>query len=296
MPIFNPTQKSFCTLKTVDRDLAIASAVDGSVKQGSLPRAAGPGFTLENVTFRADGRELLVPLSLGLPRGRFHGLVGHNGSGKSTLLKILARQQAPSSGMVQLEGRPLARWGGRELARRIAYLPQSPAAGHGLTVLELVRFGRYPWHGPFGRAGATDQRAVEEALALCHVESFADRLVDSLSGGERQRAWIAMLVAQQADVVLLDEPISALDLGHQIEVLRLLQNLARRGAGVVAVLHDINMTARFCDEILALRQGRLVARGTPGDLMTEPTLETIFGIPMRLTSNPAGGPPLGIAR
>ncbi len=250
-------------------------------------------FSLEEAGFRVEQRWLLHPLSLTLAPGRIIGLIGHNGSGKSTLLKLLARQLAPSQGRIRFGGRPLSEWGGRELARRIAYLPQSTAAAPGLLVRELVALGRYPWHGALGRFGAGDRARVAAAMAATEVEGFADRQVDTLSGGERQRAWLAMLVAQDARCLLLDEPISALDIAHQVEVLALVQRLSReRRIGTILVLHDVNMAARYCDEIVALHSGRLIARGEAAAMMRADTLQSIYGLPFTMLPNPAAGPPL----
>lgn len=247
-------------------------------------------FDVTDMSCRVGDRTLLASLTMQLPARRLVGLVGHNGSGKSTLLKILARQQVASTGEVRLAGTPLARWQHRAFARKVAYLPQQPPPAPGLLVKELVGFGRYPWHGPLGRFRKADRILVDEALVLADVAHLADRLVDTLSGGERQRVWLAMLVAQDADCLLLDEPISALDLAHQIEVLDLVRSLCReRGIGVLVVVHDINMAARFCDEILALRAGRLIARGTPGELLTSERLQAIFGLHMDVLVNPANG-------
>jgi iron-chelate-transporting ATPase len=176
-------------------------------------------------------------------------------------------------------------------------LPQHTPSAAGVLVRELVRFGRHPWHGALGRFRAEDHAKVEEAMALTDVERFADRLVDTLSGGERQRVWLAMLVAQDADCLLLDEPISALDVAHQVEVLSLVQELSRsRGLGVIVVLHDVNMAVRFCDEIIALRGGMLCARGTPAEIMTSAQLEEIYGIPMVVMPHPHTGEPVCVVR
>ncbi len=245
------------------------------------PDDARPLFTLEGAGFAVDGRPLLAPLHLELKAGQVTGLIGHNGSGKSTLLKLLARQEAPTSGAIRFEGRPLASWGARALARRIGHLPQQPPAAPGLRVRELVALGRYPWHGALGRFGNEDRTKVEEALHATGVADLWERDVDTLSGGERQRAFIAMLLAQDAPTLLLDEPTSALDIAHQMEVLTLVRTLAdRRGMTIVLVLHDINLAARFCDEILALRAGHLLARGAPGALMQPEVLAQIYGIAM----------------
>ncbi|WP_322047663.1 ABC transporter ATP-binding protein [Paraburkholderia sp. J67] len=250
-----------------------------------------PIYTLDNVGFNAEsGRTLLEPLTLTLQARRMSALIGHNGSGKSTLIKLLARQQTPTRGSVRLYERDLAAWSAREFARRIAYLPQHPPAATDMTVRELVALGRYPWHGALGRLSATDREKIDEALELTDTARFATQLADRLSGGERQRVWLAMLVAQGADCLLLDEPTSALDIAHQIDVLRLLRELTdTRGLSVVIVLHDINLAARFCDELIALHSGRLLARGTPETIMRADRLEAIYGIPMDVVAHPRGG-------
>ncbi|MGL6019942.1 MAG: Fe3+-hydroxamate ABC transporter ATP-binding protein FhuC [Gibbsiella quercinecans] len=250
-------------------------------------------FSLAEVSFAVAGRVLLQPLSLVFPPGQVSGLIGHNGSGKSTLLKILGRHQPPSSGQASLNDRPLAQWGNKAFARQVAYLPQQLPAAEGMTVRELVAVGRYPWHGALGRFSADDRQRVEEAIELVGLKPFANRLVDSLSGGERQRAWLAMLVAQDSRCLLLDEPTSALDIAHQVEVLALVQHLShQRGLTVIAVLHDINMAARYCDRLVALRAGAMIAQGAPLELMRAPVLEQIYGIPMGTLPHPSGGAPV----
>lgn len=255
---------------------------------------AGPAlYDIEGAGFSVAGRVLLHPLTLSLPGKAVCGLIGHNGSGKTTLLKLLARQQPPGAGTIRFQGRPLAEWGAREFARRVAYLPQQPPGVGGLTVRELVALGRYPWHGPLGRFDAGHRRIVDEAMVLTAVVGFADRVVESLSGGERQRVWLAMLLAQDSDCLLLDEPISALDVAHQVEVLDLVCRLSRdRGLGVVVVLHDVNMAARYCDDLVALHGGRLLARGTPAELMKPDVLEAIYGISMGILPHPGSGLPI----
>lgn len=254
-------------------------------------------FALEGVSRMVAGRALLQPLTLELPARRMVGLIGHNGSGKSTLLKLLARQLPPSAGTIRLGDAPLPQWGARAFGRKVAYLPQQLPPAAGLLVKELVALGRYPWHGALGRFSPVDRIKVDEAMALTGVAPFADRLVDTLSGGERQRAWIAMLVAQDTQCLLLDEPISALDIAHQIEVLALVRRLSgERGLAVVVVLHDVNMAARFCDEILALRQGHLIARGAPDHLVTPEALAAIYGIAMGVMPHPAWSCPLAFIR
>lgn len=251
-------------------------------------------FTTSELSFAIGQRTLLGPVSLELRRGRVYGLIGHNGSGKTTLIKLLARQQAPSSGTIDFSGRPLSDWRPRELARVLAYLPQTTPAATSLTVRELAALGRYPWHGALGRFGVEDHRHVDEALVLTDMTSFADRLVDELSGGERQRAWIAMLVAQDAGVMLLDEPISALDIAHQEDILGLVRELSRkRDLCVVTVLHDPNMAARHCDELIALKDGKLLTQGTPHQMMNGDVLKRVFGVEMGVFSHPVTGQPIG---
>ncbi|MGF6178842.1 ABC transporter ATP-binding protein [Ensifer sp. 4252] len=260
---------------------AVQQALDAALP--SIPAM----FAIEQVSFDIGGRELLARVSFQLGKGQVHGLIGHNGSGKSTLLKILARQYRPSHGRVAYDGVALDQMDSRAFARKVAYLPQQTPPAPGLLVKELVAFGRYPWHGALGRFGAEDRRKVDEAIELTDIADFANRPVDMLSGGERQRCWLAMLVAQDADCLLLDEPISALDIAHQIEVLTLVRRLAaERNTGVVIVLHDINMAARFCDEIVALHSGQQVAQGRPSDIMTPERLRRIYGVDMDVFSRP----------
>jgi iron complex transport system ATP-binding protein len=256
-------------------------------------QANQPLFALDAVGFSIAERVLLEPLSLDLGAGKVIGILGHNGSGKSTLVKLLARQQRPSRGILRFAGRPIEIWDSRAFARKIAYLPQQTPPAAGMLVRELVALGRYPWHGALGRFGQRDRDKVREAMALTDIEPFADRLVDTLSGGERQRAWLAMLVAQDAECLLLDEPIAALDLAHQLEVLTLVRQLShQRGLGIVVVLHDVNMAARFCDEIVALHSGRLVARGTPEQIVQPDILRAIYGVEVGVMPHPQGGRPL----
>jgi iron-chelate-transporting ATPase len=223
------------------------------------------------------------------------GLIGQNGSGKSTLLRVIARQQKLSHGSLELFGVPLATLSDRAFAREVAYLPQNTPMAPGITVRELVALGRYPWHGALGRFTSHDTVKVDSAIAAMNLSTFADRFVDSLSGGERQRCWIAMLLAQDARLLLLDEPISALDIAHQIHVLRLIRQIARdMDIAVVIVIHDINLAARYCDDLVALKLGRVVARGTPDRLMTVDLLSEIFGVAMSVISH--NGTPLAFVQ
>lgn len=281
--------------------LKVVSALTDSRSNIPAARASVPSgealFALDAVSFAIPERVLLEPLTLTLPARKVVGLIGHNGSGKSTLVKLLARQQPVSSGTLRFEGVALKDWGDRPFARKVAYLPQQTPPTSGMLVKELVALGRYPWHGALGRFTQADRDKVAGAMVLTAIEPFAERLVDTLSGGERQRVWIAMLVAQDAECLLLDEPISALDVAHQMEVLTLVKRLAKdRGLGVVVVLHDVNMAARFCDEIIALHSGKLIARGTPEEIMTPDRLQSVYGIAMGVMPHPDTHYPISFVR
>lgn len=247
-------------------------------------------FKIDNLHFSIGHRTILHLVSLTFAPGRVHGLIGHNGSGKSSLLRLMARQYADHRGRICLGGKSLNDWKSREFAREVAYLPQQTPATDGMNVGELVALGRYPWHGPLGRLGPEDHEKIEEAMSLTDVACFAQRSVDSLSGGERQRVWLAMLVAQNSQWLLLDEPTSALDIGHQLEILALVRQLSEaKGLGIVMVLHDVNMSLRFCDDIIALRAGRLLVNAPSADLSNPITLEAIYGVPMGVVARPDNG-------
>jgi iron complex transport system ATP-binding protein len=253
-------------------------------------------FATNKIGLSIDGNAILSDVSLDFPAGEMVALVGHNGSGKSSLLKILARQLTPTTGSVTYGGRDLMHYHGRDFARSVAYLPQDLSTGSEMTIRELVGCGRYPWHGALGRFSDVDKEKVEAAIAATHIEAFADRVVGTLSGGERQRAWIAMLIAQDARCLLLDEPTAALDIAHQVEVLSLVRRLAHDGGrSVVIVLHDINMAARFCDRIHALKGGRVVASDKPGKILVPEKLHAIYGIDMGVISVPALSHPIAYA-
>ncbi len=253
-------------------------------------------FAVDGISLSLDGNAILSEVSLDFPSGEVVALIGHNGSGKSSLLKILARQLTPTAGSVAYDGRDLQAFHGRDFARSVAYLPQDLGAGSEMTIRELVACGRYPWHGALGRFTPMDRQKVDAAIAATHIEPFADRLIGTLSGGERQRAWIAMLIAQDARCLLLDEPTAALDIAHQVDVLSLVRRLAHEGGrSVVIVLHDINMATRFCDRIHALKGGRVVASGTPEEIMVPETLRAIYGIDMDVAAVPQLAHPLAYA-
>ncbi|SFU94924.1 ATP-binding cassette domain-containing protein [Halomonas korlensis] len=254
-------------------------------------------FEVRGATFDIHQKRLLHSTDLTFGEGEIYGLIGHNGSGKSTLLKLLAQQQPASQGEIRFDDRPLHDWGQREFARQVAYLPQHLPSAENLTCRELVGFGRYPWHGLLGRHTQADRAAIERAIALTHTAMFADRLVDTLSGGERQRVWLAMLLAQGSRFLLLDEPLAALDIAHQVEVLALVRRLSHEiGLGVVIVLHDVNMASRYCDQLVALHSGRVLSRGTPARMMRGDTLEAIYGVPMQVMPHPQTGHAIAVVQ
>ncbi|MBY6153778.1 ABC transporter ATP-binding protein [Vannielia litorea] len=236
-------------------------------------------------------------LDLAIEPGRFTALVGPNGCGKSTLLRALAGLHAPAAGQVVLDGASIARRSTRALAREIGLLAQSGSPAEGMTVEELVAQGRYPHRSVLGPWRARDQEAVEEALALTSLTDLRDALVDRLSGGQRQRAWIAMVLAQQSTILLLDEPTTYLDLAHQVEVLGLMERLVKdHGATVVAVLHDLSQAARHADTMVALKAGRIAAAGPPSEVVTPEVLRAAFNVEATVLTDPDTGTPLCLPR
>ncbi|MEF2070120.1 ATP-binding cassette domain-containing protein [Consotaella aegiceratis] len=253
-----------------------------------------PLFELSGVSFAPESRRIVGPLSLSFAHGRIVGLIGPNGSGKSTLVKMLARQQKPSEGTIRFLGQDIDHGSDRQFARRLAYLPQFMPSTDGMNVEEFVALGRFPWHGTFGRFTVSDREKVDDAIVQTSLATLRTRLVDSLSGGERQRVWLAMLLAQDTECLVLDEPTSALDIAHQADMLALVGDLARRRSlSVVIVLHDINMAARLCDRLVALGGGQVVADGMPDDIMRPETLRKIYAIDMGIFTHPATGAPIG---
>ncbi|GGZ33562.1 ABC transporter ATP-binding protein [Streptomyces poonensis] len=247
----------------------------------------------ERLTLGYGDRAVVESLDLAVPPGRVTAVVGANACGKSTLLRSMSRLLAPREGRVVLDGKEVHRLPAKELARTLGLLPQSPLAPEGITVADLVGRGRHPHQGLFARWNEKDDEAVAAALDATDTAALADRAVDELSGGQRQRVWIAMALAQQTDLLLLDEPTTYLDASHQVEVLDLLTDLNRsRGTTIVMVLHDLNLAARYADHLIALAGGRLHAAGTPEEVLTEDTVRTVFGLDSRIIEDPVSGRPL----
>jgi iron complex transport system ATP-binding protein len=245
------------------------------------------------LTVGYDGRDVVTGLDLAIPSERITAVVGANGCGKSTLLRALARLIRPREGAVLLDGHSIRELPSREVARRLGMLPQSPVAPDTLTVEDLVARGRYPHQGLFRQWSANDEAAVEEALVATSMTDLRGRPLDELSGGQRQRAWIAMTLAQQTRLLLLDEPTTFLDLAHQIDVLDLLDHLvSERGRTVVMVLHDINQACRYADHLVAVRDGRVHAAGAPADIVDGAFIHDVFGLEAEVVDDPVTGTPL----
>ncbi|WP_261164182.1 ABC transporter ATP-binding protein [Microbacterium sp. Marseille-Q6965] len=258
-----------------------------------------PTHILETQGLRAGyGSSTIVDgVDLALPPGKISVIVGANASGKSTLLKTLARLLAPQDGSVLLDGSRIDALPTKQLARTLGLLPQAPVAPEGIAVADLVSRGRHPHQKLFRSWTAEDELAVARALAETGTAELADAAVDELSGGQRQRVWIAMALAQEAEVLLLDEPTTYLDLAHQVEVLDLLTDLNReRGTTVAMVLHDINLAARYADHLFAMRGGRLVASGAPSEVVTAELVRDVFGLDAHVIPDPVSGTPLILPR
>lgn len=237
-------------------------------------------------------RPVIRNLSVSIPDGQVTAIVGPNGCGKSTLLAGLSRLHKPTSGAALLDGKAISTLSTREVARRLALLPQDAISPDGMTVTELIRFGRQPHQGLLRQWSREDEEVVEASLRATQLVELADRPLESMSGGQRQRAWIAMAVAQATPLLLLDEPTSALDLGHQIEVFELIRGLARAGKTVVMVVHDLSSACRYADHLVAMHTGSIIAEGRPMDIVTPALVEHLYGVRCTLVPDPHTGTPL----
>ncbi|WP_347401077.1 ABC transporter ATP-binding protein [Microbacterium esteraromaticum] len=254
-----------------------------------------PHHTLsaEGVTLGYGDRTVIADLDLAIAPGRITAIVGANGCGKSTLLRALARLLRPDAGEVRLDGAPLRSMHTKEVARVVGLLPQSPLAPEGIAVADLVGRGRHPHQKALARWTAHDYEMVADALQATGIADLADRSIDELSGGQRQRVWIAMALAQETDILLLDEPTTFLDVAHQVDLLDLLTDLClSRGTTIVMVLHDLNLAARYADELVAMRAGRVHACGAPEQILTSELVEEVFGMANVVTADPASGKPM----
>ncbi|CAB4930683.1 unannotated protein [freshwater metagenome] len=247
----------------------------------------------EGLALGYDERTVSTDLTVEIPDGSFTVIVGPNPCGKSTLLRALARMLKPSEGTVVLDGGPITALPSKEVARRLGLLPQSSIAPDAITVADLVARGRYPHQGLLRQWSREDERAVAAAMASTDVSDLAARAVDELSGGQRQRVWLAMVLAQETGIVLLDEPTTFLDIAHQIEVLDLCADLHReQGRTLVAVLHDLNHACRYATHLIAMRDGAVVAEGDPSEIVDAELVERVFGLRCRVIPDPETGTPL----
>ena len=250
-------------------------------------------LTVEQVRARYGDTEILHGLDLDVAMGQITVIVGANACGKSTLLRAMSRLLVPHSGQVVLDGKAIHQTSPRQLARTLGLLPQSPIAPEGIAVADLVSRGRHPHQGLFSRWTRQDDEAVESALLATRTTELAERSIEELSGGQRQRVWIAMALAQQTDILLLDEPTTFLDINHQIEVLDLLTDLNRaRGTTIVMVLHDINLAARYADCLVAMAEGQVQVTGHPDRVITQATIRQVFSIDSQIIADPVSGRPI----
>jgi iron complex transport system ATP-binding protein len=242
-----------------------------------------------------DGKEVLQDVSVTIPKGKISVIIGANACGKSTLLKTLSRLISPMKGKVYIGDQEVAKMKPKSVAKMLGLLPQSPVLPEGIKVADLVLRGRYP-HGGFFRSHCSrDYQVVEEALQLMGVSELSDRNVEELSGGQRQRVWIAMALAQETDILLLDEPTTFLDVSFQIEILdRLMELNKKKGTTIVMVLHDLNLSARYADHIFAMKSGKLIAEGTPEDVITCSLVEEVYNLTCRIMKDPVSGSPMMI--
>lgn len=244
---------------------------------------------VENLTAGYAGKRVLQDVSIRFAPGEITALLGPNGCGKSTLLKALARLLVPSQGEVWLAQQPLARFSSRQLARHLALLPQQHLTPEGVSVAELVAYGRHPWLPLWGRLSAQDREQVQSAMVRMGVAHLAQQRVSDLSGGQRQRVFLAMLVAQDTPIVLLDEPTTWLDINHQIELMKLMGEFKAQGKTVVTVLHDLNQASRYCDQLVLLAQGAVITQGTPAQVLQPDVLKRVFQVDVAVVREPLSG-------
>ena len=252
-----------------------------------------PQLAARDVTIGYDRRIIARNLSVVIPDRSFTVIVGPNACGKSTFLRALSRLLKPAGGEVVLDGRDIHSYRAREVAQRLGLLPQSSIAPDGISVADLVARGRFPHQKLLRQWSHADEKAVANAMAATRVDRLSTRLVDELSGGQRQRVWVAMALAQETPILLLDEPTTFLDIAHQIELLDLLRDLNRRGGRtIVAVLHDLNQACRYASHLIAMRDGAVVAEGRPADIVTPGLVEAVFGLPCMVIDDPISHTPL----
>ena len=250
-------------------------------------------ITTNNLDIAYEDTLIVKALDMNIPHGKITSIIGPNGCGKSTVLKAVGRILKPKNGAVYLSGEDIRKLSTKEVAKKMAILPQTPTAPSGLTVGELVAYGRFPHQKGFGKLSLEDKKIIQWALSVTKLMELEHREVDTLSGGQRQRVWIAMALAQQTEMILLDEPTTYLDLAHQLEVLTLLHDLNRKqGCTIAMVLHDLNLAARFSDYMIAIRSGKIICYGKPEDVMQPGVLKETFSIDAQIVKEPKTGRPV----
>ncbi len=253
-------------------------------------------LSTRHITAGYEATPVLNDVSLEIPAGKITALLGPNGCGKSTLLKCFSRLLMPRSGEIWLDDTPLASFNARQLSRRLALLPQHQLIPEGITVRDLVAYGRSPWLPLWGRLSKQDNAIVDAAMERTRTASLATSHVTRLSGGQRQRAFLAMMLAQDTPVVLLDEPTTWLDINHQVELMGLMQALRDEGKTVITVLHDLNQASRYCDHLVLLAKGNIAAQGTPETVLTPERLREVFSVEAEIHPEPVSGRPMCVIR
>lgn len=249
----------------------------------------------ENLSIAYGNFEIVKDLNLNIPKGKITTIIGANGCGKSTILKTIARILQAKSGVIYLNDSEIQGLSSKSIAKKMAVLPQGPQAPNGLTVGELVAYGRFPHQSGFGKLMKEDREKIDWALKIIGMDEFKDRPIESLSGGQRQRVWIAMALAQETEILLLDEPTTYLDLAHQLEILQLLEKLNKeQGRTIVMVIHELNNAARFADYMVGIKDGNIVCKGTPKEIMTKDNLRKIFNIEAEVVIEPINNKPVCI--
>ncbi|WP_455813604.1 ABC transporter ATP-binding protein [Pseudomonas graminis] len=261
-----------------------------------LPGGQPARLVTRNLSLSWGSKRIISEMDFALPQGEFTVIIGPNGCGKSTLLRALSRGMTPSGGEVLLDGKNIQQEKPRQIARELALLTQGPTTGDALTVYDLVARGRYPHQTFFRQWSAEDERVVAQALQAVDLLPLAQRMVAELSGGQRQRVWFAMTLAQQTPIVLLDEPTTYLDIAHQIELLDLCEQLHQQGKTLALVLHDLNLALRYASWLVMMKEGAIYAQGLPQQIVTENSINEVFGLSCRIISDPESGKPLIIPR
>ncbi|KUI97654.1 Fe(3+) dicitrate ABC transporter ATP-binding protein FecE [Vibrio sp. MEBiC08052] len=254
------------------------------------------GLKTENLDVGYGDTPIVQQVNLQILEGKVTALLGPNGCGKSTLLKALVRILTPQSGMVQWQGKDIRHYSSQAIARVLSLLPQSQEVPEGILVRDVVGYGRSPYTGFWGQLTQTDQRQVEQAMQLTGVTAFAERKIAELSGGQCQRVWLAMTLAQDTDYVFLDEPTTYLDLNHQVELMKLIRRLNHEGKTLVTVLHDINQACRYCDHLVVMKAGQVVAQGAPTEILTTQLLADVFELDAEIHRDPIAGTPMCVVK